>query len=350
MNTANANAATLGLRAVATRQNDALFTLDRSNPRNVRVLCMADAPANTFVAAYPGWVFPERAFERLVQAGRRGTKYAVTMFATTPSGGLNFDFVIDPTNSVNRVSPRFQDSFGPFINEPGPGQEANVRWVYNFFNNAMEYWTARPVRRGEELLICYGNQFERNYSTGCARALQDGYIVAPGQKPRTWTGEAEKQLKAQRRALFAQQRGPAPGRGGNARSLKRPRVSPNAEHVMRTVRQAFATVPLHFCLQKRKSVLEEDGEWTWVYSNDVCVSVQVPADGRTPFGAVADAALAELKKARPRAAIGRVTLQHTSHNLLGDRRKTVAQLGLLEDPDLTVYDRATPHVTNLSLE
>lgn len=81
----NTTANTLGLRVVGVRQNGAMFTLDRK-PGNSRVVAAVDVPGNTFVAAYPGWVYPQSAFEQLVQAGKRGSKYSVTMFAVKPDG------------------------------------------------------------------------------------------------------------------------------------------------------------------------------------------------------------------------------------------------------------------------
>lgn len=184
---ADDNNATAGLRVIDVKQNDRLARIDRSRPGHARVVATAAIPANTFLAVYPGWVYPKRAFQKLVDAGRRGEKYNVTGFKLRPSDGApSFHWQIDPTNGVNRVAPRFAASFGPFMNEPSPGQVANVRWVLNFKDETMEYWTATSVQPGEELLICYGGEYQRDYNVACGRAVQDYYIMEGMRAPRPY--------------------------------------------------------------------------------------------------------------------------------------------------------------------
>lgn len=161
---------------VPLRQNDGVARIDRSSPGHARVIATKLIPANTFLAVYPGWLYSKRTFAALVRAGKRGQKYNVTGFKM--KGGVpDFNWQIDPTDGVNTVATRFRGAFGPHMNEPSPGQAANVKWVLNFADGTMEYWTAGAVQAGEELLICYGGAYQRNYDTACSRALQDHYLA-----------------------------------------------------------------------------------------------------------------------------------------------------------------------------
>ena len=224
--TAN-NAAGLGV--VDATHDSPLARIDRSNPQNVRVVAVRDIPANTFVAVYPGFVYPKKLWVELVASGKRSSAYATTFYRMVPvsrvrtpgdeederldcarvpgdeEAHLDWCWVIDPTDSADHVAPRFQQSLGPYLNEPSPGQRWNVRWVYNFGRGTLEYWTARRIKAGQELLLCYGADYDRDYDTACDCpknghtkdcTLADDYCIGPGMKqPRRWDGLSESKLR-----------------------------------------------------------------------------------------------------------------------------------------------------------
>lgn len=170
------------------RQNESAAFIDRRRPGHARLVARKALPAHTFVAAYPGWVYHKSAFAAMVATGVRSTKYTVDMFGMRPDGDMEFSWVVDPTNGVNRVAPQFKTALAPFANEPSPGAVANMRWVWNLVDGTVEYWTSRAVKAGEELLICYGTQYQRNYGVGCARDNKDMFIVRPDQaQPQVWS-------------------------------------------------------------------------------------------------------------------------------------------------------------------
>lgn len=188
---------TFGLRVIKCSDSP-LVGIDRSNPRNVRVVAMADIPPNEYIATYPGWVYPKAEFQALVDAGRRGKTYVVNMFRVTGKGKLAYDMWVDPTDGVNTVARQFQHCIGPFVNEPSAGHSGNVRWVYDFRNNTIQYWSRTAIPAGHELLLCYGMEYNRNYSVSC-QENPDYHYIAPGMnRPAPHTNNVERRLENQR--------------------------------------------------------------------------------------------------------------------------------------------------------
>lgn len=188
----NDNRNNRGIRTIAPRNTDLarVETRRRDGQPYRTVVATARLPANAFVAAYPGRVYDREAWEDLVHAGRLSTKYGVDLFEVVPGGTVRVGhLVVDPTDATNRVSPAFARALGPFVNEPGPGQQHNLRWVYNLPLGRIEYWTTRDVPAGAELLVCYGDGYEperrrANYRTACGTDARFWYILEPGGAPR----------------------------------------------------------------------------------------------------------------------------------------------------------------------
>lgn len=157
------------------------------------VFATRDLPAFTSLGAYPGRVYRMDVFDELVSRGQRSNKFALFFFAMYPDGNfitqdeydsrgklLFHGWLLDPSTrnpktraEMLQVDPRYANSFTPYLNEPAPGQSANTCYVMNLVRNRMELWTYEPVRRGEELLLCYGDSYDRTtpngtkYTTGC---------------------------------------------------------------------------------------------------------------------------------------------------------------------------------------
>lgn len=319
-------------RVVSVKQNDAVAKIVGESSK--RVVATTNIPPNTYVATYPGWVYTEHVWSELVGQGKRGHVYSVQAFDVLPNGRVDFSWVIDPTNGVNRVAPQFQGSFGPFTNEPGPSQSPNVRWVYNFTDNTMEYWTARKIRKGEELLVAYGGTYQRDYATS-KKTRQDYFIIEPMPKPVPWTPATEKELRPVRSKAFAaaarQARHEALARDPDAHPRQPTnQVLPRVQKLFRNAdaaRTAAGHTHLEFCWVDEFAYIENNGSMTKTLDRDACFDVWLPKGRRTTFGEVVSAALQKLKEVRPHAVCRYLgSLNVEVPNLLHDRKVRNANL------------------------
>lgn len=56
-------------------------------------------------------------------------------------------------------------------NEPPPGNYSKAAFVYNEPRGRYEVWLVRRVGQGEDVFLCYGDEYERDYfinTTACA--------------------------------------------------------------------------------------------------------------------------------------------------------------------------------------
>lgn len=137
------------------------------------VVARIDIPAFTRVIVYPGIVYSEKQYTRKIftyawqapsvsiQRNRRG-KLTVTG---------NTDVYVDPGTERGNLRKAFQVYAGPYINEPSPWESPNLILVHHYAREphaAMEYWTGKEgIKRGQELLVCYGGKYKRQYRTSC---------------------------------------------------------------------------------------------------------------------------------------------------------------------------------------
>ena len=164
------------VRVIAPRQNDSIARIDRSNPANWRVVATRRIPPNTFVAVYPGYVYPNALYEKLLAEKRFDGFYGVYGFRVSESGNVLENCTIDPSLGPGVIDDTFAQSLAPYVNQPSTGQP-NLRWVYNFYDETKEYWTSRAVEAGEELTLCYRLDKSPGYQTSCDDAPPDGYIL-----------------------------------------------------------------------------------------------------------------------------------------------------------------------------
>lgn len=154
------------------------------------VVAARDLGARVLIGPYPG-----RRLTLAAHAGRMASrvtdgKYAVAFFKLDRAGTPRTNYVVDPGDARGRLLPEFDRAVTPLVNEPGAGAP-NLVWAWNLPKGRMEMWTARPVRKGEELTACYGTGggYERDYRTACTAAGTDGvepelHVVArPRGKP-----------------------------------------------------------------------------------------------------------------------------------------------------------------------
>ena len=125
------------------------------------VIAKKDLAAGEFVGVLAGRVVPDARHIALVHNGILTGRFA--METRDKSGRL---YVVEPENPKDRqADKRFDSSCGHFINEPAPGERLNVTWSHNkaYDPERIDCYTARPIKAGKELLVHYGNAYQRKY-------------------------------------------------------------------------------------------------------------------------------------------------------------------------------------------
>lgn len=152
------------------------------------VVATRDIPAWTLVGPYPGLRTTHPRFATRRDQGHTTGKYAVDFWKPDKNGRAKTGYVMDPGNGEGTLSPQFADAVTPMVNEPDV-TPPNLVWVWNLPKYRMEHWTVVPVRKGEELTICYGTGggYERDYSTVCVShpgvEPQLHVVATPGARP-----------------------------------------------------------------------------------------------------------------------------------------------------------------------
>lgn len=153
------------------------------------VVARRDIPKWTLIGPYPGIVSTEEEHEALKLKGVADDEYAVEFWSSFPGGPISEHMILNP-RFRGRMLSTFRKSITPFVNEPDTRKRPNVAWVWNFPKHRIEMWTARRVKKGEELTICYGQYYGRKYNTKCQRKgveLPRRVIGSPHQrKPLNW--------------------------------------------------------------------------------------------------------------------------------------------------------------------
>lgn len=152
------------------KRSAALVTVVPMPGKGMGVVAVRDIPPGTLVANYPGHLYTLHAHSQRLAAGRTNAKYAISFYKLTSNHNANVGYVLDPGDGQGRLLPEFAAAVGPYVNEPDVRTGPNLLWVWNLPKYRLEMWTARPVRRGEELTVCYGNGggYDRSYVTSCA--------------------------------------------------------------------------------------------------------------------------------------------------------------------------------------
>ena len=176
--------------------------------KGLGVVALADIPASTRVATYPGPLWSVEAYESRHARGLTDGTYAVDFYKPGPEGDAMSGWVLDPGEGSG-ICARHAHALAPRINEPSRGQRPNLMWVWNLPRHAMEFWTTRGVRAGEELLACYGvgGGYRRSYCTSCVGSQtvepELHVVTARGRQPVPYSSLGDRGVRRAIRTLKA---------------------------------------------------------------------------------------------------------------------------------------------------
>lgn len=154
--------------------------------KGLGVFARRPLPRWTLIGPYPGKVRRNSENDRLVEQGVADNDYALEFWRSRPGGVVREDYVINPRAADGTIPARF-GGVTPYVNEPSPGTPANLVWVWNFVKQRVEMWTSRDVAADQELFICYGAGYGREYKTSCTADEMPRMAMGPGDAhPRPW--------------------------------------------------------------------------------------------------------------------------------------------------------------------
>lgn len=172
------------------RSTATVFEVKPSKVGGLGVFARSSVRPYTFVGTYPGMVYKEDEFERMAAQNPAFSTYAVQFFRGGSSiKTANTRWLITPGNARGTILPEFKGAITPFVNEPPPGKLANVIWVWNFATNTVEMFTNTYMRAGQELFVCYGQNYARSYPANCES------LWALGYRRRLSSGQAENKIR-----------------------------------------------------------------------------------------------------------------------------------------------------------
>lgn len=131
---------------------------------------------NTFIGVYPGIILNEKQFTMKMsrvplQQQENVMRYVVQNRLHSTADNKCY---LDPTNPHGTLDAGWRDNPVLYINEPDPDQQTNVISVWNYDTMRLEIWTLRDVAAETELLVHYGDSYNRSYS------------IAQGQVAAAW--------------------------------------------------------------------------------------------------------------------------------------------------------------------
>jgi hypothetical protein len=163
------------------------------DPRGeIGIRAIKNLTRDTLIDVYPGRVYTFKEYEALQNRGLTSDKYALELPKLQSDGFIDYEsYIVDPGVGTGLDSD-FKDSIGPFLNEPGPHTQANCYWVVDIrdpSNINMRIYTHEPVKKDEELTVCYGGYYKRKYKTSCvSNSPSRGYLMRTGDPPKQFPG------------------------------------------------------------------------------------------------------------------------------------------------------------------
>lgn len=160
------------------------------------VFARQDIEKNTPLLVYPG----------VVQSSKVNAKnitYTWAFFRVTKDG------YIDKGYNISAKGARFENYAAPRVNEPPPNKPSNLRVVWDLTRRpspAIVYWTTQTISKGDQLFVCYGGDFQRNYETTpeCKKGQSIKYVSNRYQSIPTSTPVQGDELKRRIREYYTQ--------------------------------------------------------------------------------------------------------------------------------------------------
>lgn len=143
------------------------------------VFAARDIPGWTHLLTYPGRVYYNREWNAVFKdpkTGKTDRAYAIGFFRLRADNTIRRDMTLDPSPLHNGhiVDVRYRGFCGPFVNEPSNGEKANAVWVLDVpAQKLCLYSFEGGIRKGEEVMVCYGPGYERSYETTCGKSRHD---------------------------------------------------------------------------------------------------------------------------------------------------------------------------------
>jgi hypothetical protein len=165
------------------------------------VFATRDIPANVKVAVYPGVVHPPQK----TNADEVHSKYAweMKMAVGAPGGQRIVDgYSVNAGDAQGNVLPQFEQYAAPFVNEPNTPGENNLSPVINFTRQegqALEYWSVKPIKKGQQLFICYQRSEKQRNGTlikRCPKGPSVRYVWGNNETPLSRPASTERYLTA----------------------------------------------------------------------------------------------------------------------------------------------------------
>lgn len=144
---------------------------DMGPPKGMGLVARRDLEKGEFVGVLAGRVLPDKTHDKLVNSGVITGRYAME----TRDKELK-TYVIEPEVAYRfHAARRFRKSMGHFINEPAPGERLNVAWSHNpkYDPERIDCYIAKPIKAGKELLVHYGNIYDRKYKKPFQKPLAE---------------------------------------------------------------------------------------------------------------------------------------------------------------------------------
>lgn len=136
--------------------------------KGLGIVARKNLPVHTPVGTYGGTMYTSKMHEQLVKRGLTTGKYSVDHYRIGKDGKVRDTYVMDPGSGAgNHMHPKHANVLAAFINEPSGTTQPNAVWVRNYNRGTLELWTTRAIAAGEELTVCYGDDYPRNYTTIC---------------------------------------------------------------------------------------------------------------------------------------------------------------------------------------
>lgn len=147
----------------------------RSSPAKggLGVFAARDIPGWTQLLVYPGRAYYNREWNAVFKnptTGRTDRYYAIGFFRMRPDNTIRRDLTLDPSplHDGGVVDIRYRKYCGPYVNEPAPQERANAVWVLDVpAQKLCLYSFDGGIRKGQEILACYGPGYMRSYHTAC---------------------------------------------------------------------------------------------------------------------------------------------------------------------------------------